>query len=127
MAQKFYELDIWLKGHELLMEIYEITSDFPSEEKFSLSSQIIRSANGIIAGIAESHGRYHYADKVRILYIARGELEETQSHLRVAFGRKYITREKLDFLDGEYEGLKMGINKYIQSLNNQKMQKEIKR
>lgn len=124
MAQKFYELDIWQKGYELLMEVYGIAGDFPSEEKFSLASQIIRSANGIIAGIAESHGRYHYADKVRILYIARGELEETQSHLRVAFGRKYITQEKFEFLDSEYEGLKMGINKCIQSINEQKIKKE---
>lgn len=120
MLQKFYELDIWQKGHELLMEVYDITGDFPPEEKFSLTSQVIRSANGIIAGIAESHGRYHYADKVRILYIARGELEKTQSHLRVAFSRKYIAQDKFNFLDSEYEGLKMGINKYIQSINKQK-------
>ena len=71
MAKKFYELDIWKKGHELLMKIYEVTAHFPSEERFSLISQILRSAIGIIANIAEAHGRFYYADKVRILYIAR--------------------------------------------------------
>lgn len=116
MAQKFCELNIWRKGHSLLMEVYEVTSYFPKEERFSLISQIIRSANSIIANIAEAHGRYYYADKIRVLYIARGELEETQSHLRVALGRKYINREVFDRLNEEYEGLARGVNKYINTL-----------
>jgi len=121
MAQQFYELDIWKKGYELSMEVYEITSQFPIEEKFALTSQSIRSANGIIANIAEAHGRYYYADKIRILYIAIGELEETQSHLRVALGRKYINKNKFDILDNEYEGLRVGINRYIQYLQKERM------
>lgn len=120
MAQKFYELNIWRKGYDLSMEIYEIATQFPSEEKFSLVSQITRSANGVIANIAEAHGRYYFADKVRMLYIARGEIQETQSHLRIALGMKYVDQKTFVFLDSGYEGLKIGINKYIQSLINQK-------
>jgi len=120
MAKKFYELDIWKKGHELLMKIYEVTAHFPSEERFSLISQILRSAIGIIANIAEAHGRFYYADKVRILYIARGELEETQSHLRIALARNYICEKDFNYLNDEYEGLNVGINKYINYLINRK-------
>lgn len=120
MAKQFFELDIWQKGHELLMEIYAITVSFPPEEKFSLVSQLIRSAISIIANIAEAHGRYYYADKIRVLYIARGELEETQSHLRIALARNYISQRDFNHLNKEYEGLSVGINKYINYLMDRK-------
>jgi len=106
-AHKFYELN-------------QVTESFPAVEKWVLTSQLIRSANSIIANIAESHGRYHFADKIRILYISRAELEETQSHLLVALGRKYILQEKFDLINNDYEGLKIGINCYINSLNKQR-------
>ncbi|PIP18118.1 MAG: four helix bundle protein, partial [Parcubacteria group bacterium CG23_combo_of_CG06-09_8_20_14_all_35_9] len=86
----------------------------------SLVPDTRRSANSVIANIAEAHGRYHFADKIRVLYISRGEVEETQSHLRVALGRNYISKDDFEYLDNEYEGLKIGINNYIQSISKQK-------
>ena len=55
MAKSFYDLNIWKKGHELLMRIYEVTAKYPSGEKFGLTSQTRNSANSVIANIAESH------------------------------------------------------------------------
>jgi len=112
----FNELKIWQKGYELLMEVYDSTDNFPKSEKYALTDQLRRSANSIIANIAESHGRYFYADKVRVLFQARGELLETRSHLRVAFGRKYIDKSRFEILDREYQGLAIGMNAYISSL-----------
>lgn len=120
MAGSFRDLHIWQKGYELLMMIYELTKKFPGEEKYNLTSQIRSSANAVIASIAEAHGRYHYADKVRVLYIGRGECEETQSHLSVAVGRGYINQKEFDETDSEYAGLGIGINRYIQSLMSSK-------
>lgn len=119
MARGFYELEIWKKGYSLLMDIYGITSTFPLEEKYSLCSQIKNSANSVIANIAESHGRYYFADKVRVLYTARGEVEEIRSHLRVALGIKYISEELFKKIDYEYKGLSRGISVYIKSLKEQ--------
>lgn len=116
MVGTFRDLEIWKKGYHLLMKIYELTSKFPSDEKYNLTSQIRSSANGVIANIAEAHGRYYYADKARVLYVSRGECEETQSHLSVALGRNYISDEEFQELDKEYEGLDKGINSYIQRL-----------
>src|SRR3990167_7700677 len=102
MAKSFNDLNIWKKGYELLMNIYEATARYPSEEKFGLTSQTRNSANSVIANIAEAHGRYYFADKIRVLYTSRGEVEETRSHLRVALGRKYLNQDKFGFLDKEY-------------------------
>lgn len=98
------------------MRVYRSTRGFPSEEKFGLTDQLRRSANSIIANIAESQGRYFLKDKVRVLYQARGELEETRSHILVAKELKYISQNDAAVLDGEYNGLGIGINSYIRSL-----------
>jgi four helix bundle protein len=116
MAKGFDELNIWKKGYELIMKIYEITATFPKEEKYGLTKQMRNAANSVISNIAEAHGRYYYADKARVLYTSRGECEETRSHLRVALGLKYITKKVFNYLDEEYEGLTKGISSYIRSL-----------
>ena len=112
----FHQLSIWRNGYDALMKVYDVTEKFPPEEKFSLTSQSTRSANSIIANIAESHGRFSYNDKIRVLYIARGEICETRSHLAVAFGRKYITREQFISLNNTYCQLSKDLNLYINSL-----------
>jgi len=116
MSVSFRGLKIWKKGFELLMKIYKVTRKFPKEERYALSDQLKRSANSVIANIAEAHGRYHFADKCRVLYQSRGECFETQNHLSVALGLGYLTQKEFDFLDREYEGLGAGINGYISSI-----------
>jgi len=113
----FHELSIWRDGYDILMKIYSMSEAFPSEERFALTSQLRRSANSIIANIAESHGRYAYKDKVRVLYIARGEIVETRSHLAVAFGRTYIDNIMFKELNSIYVTLTIDLNKYIKSLS----------
>jgi len=119
MKNSFRDLKIWQKGYELLIKIYQVTSKYPSEEKYGLATDTKRSANSIIANIAESHGRYYFKDKIRMLYISRGEIEELRSHLSVALGGKYLTKEGFEFLDKEYEGLGVGLNFYIRELEKQ--------
>lgn len=116
MAQGFRDLKIWQTGYELVLDIYKITKKYPSEEKFGLISQTRDSSNGVIASIAEAHGRYHYADKVRVLLVSRGECEETQSHLSVAEGVGYITNTEFQSLDVRYSNLVRSVSAYIRSL-----------
>jgi len=52
-AERLEQLEVWKKAHELVLKIYKITKDFPSEEKFGLVSQMRRAAVSIPANIAE--------------------------------------------------------------------------
>lgn len=122
--KKFYQLDVWQDGFELMKEIYEISSKYPDEEKYSLISQSRRSANSVIANTAEAHGRYHFKDKIRIYYIVRGEIEETQSHLWVAYSQKYIEKEKWLDLERRYEKVKIRVNNQINDWHSQDERKK---
>lgn len=116
----FYELDVWKEGYNLIMKVYSITELFPHTEQYAITSQIRRSGNSVIANIAEAYGRYSYQDKVRVLYIARGEIAETRSHLAVALGRKYISKETFTKMNIQYTTLAKKLNSYIKSIQSHK-------
>jgi len=53
----FRNLKIWQKSRIIVKEVFLITRELPSEEKFGLVSQILRSAYSIPSNIAEGSGR----------------------------------------------------------------------
>lgn len=118
--KKFFEKSMWKKAHELQKETFLLVKNFPKDEMFGLSSQLNRSANSILANIAESDGRFHFADKIRVLYIARGEIQETQSHLIVASSRGYISCNEATAMINHYEQVKKELNGQIKDFSNKK-------
>lgn len=116
----FRDLEVWKSGLTLLVEIYKISAKFPKSELFGLVDQIKRSSNSIIANIAESQGRFTFADRVRVLYQARGEVFEVRSHLSVAYELKYIDTIIFEKLDMEYEVLSKQISSFIGYLERRK-------
>ncbi len=108
--KKFYQTELWQEGYEIQKKVFELATLFPKEEKYGLTSQVNRSSNSVIANLAEEHGRFYFKDKVRVLYIVRCEIQETQSHLIVAVGRGYINDSDAIIIIKKYEKLKMMIN-----------------
>jgi len=80
----FEDLVVWKKSHELALEIYRITKDFPTEEKFGLVSQMRRSAASVPANIAEGFKRRGTRDKVNFYNISQGSLSELQYYIRLS-------------------------------------------
>ena len=66
----FEKLIVWQKAHSFSIAIYRITQDFPLEERYSLTSQIRRSAISISSNIAEGSSRNSKKDKARFIEIA---------------------------------------------------------
>ena len=64
---------------------------FPSRDPAGLRRQLCESANSVAANIAEGFGRGTRSEKQHRLRIARGSLEETQSHLKVSWKAGYLT------------------------------------
>lgn len=52
----YKQLKVWQDSIDLVTDIYNITKKLPSEEKYSLISQINRSAVSIPSNIAEGAG-----------------------------------------------------------------------
>lgn len=79
--QRFTDLTVWQKAHELVLFVYGATESFPERERFGITAQIRRSCASVAANIAEGFGRRTTGELLRALQIARGEIEETRYFL----------------------------------------------
>ena len=75
-AQRFEDLVVWQKSHQLALKVYRLTRSFPKEETYGLISQMRRAAVSVPANIAEGFKRRRRLDKARVMNVAQGSLEE---------------------------------------------------
>jgi four helix bundle protein len=118
----FTELEVWKQARKIRQAIAELVKNFPQEEKFRLTDQVIRSSRSIGNNLAEGHGRYHYQDNIRFCITARGSLAETLDHLLIALDEKYITVEAIHTFNAEYDCCLKLLNGYISYLKAKKME-----
>ena len=94
-ARSFKELIVWQKAQQFVLEMYRFTREFPTDERFGLSSQIRRAAVSVPANIAEGFPKRGSNDKVRFFNIAQGSLEEVHYYLILANDLGYGNSDKL--------------------------------
>lgn len=92
--QNFRKLQVWEKSHNLTLRIYRLTSKFPREEIYGLTSQIRRACASIPTNIAEGCGRESSADFARFLQIAIESASETEYLILLAHDLTYVTADQ---------------------------------
>lgn len=112
----FRKLSVWEKSHSLAVEIYQISSSFPQNEIYGITSQIRRACISIPANIAEGCGRNGEADFRRFLQIALGSASELEYHLLLAYDLKMLNEEKHQQLDNRVTEIKRMLTSLIQKL-----------
>lgn len=90
----FENLLVWQKSRVLAKEIYEITSTFPKEELFGMTSQMRRCSISIPSNLAEGSSRRTNKDKARFTEIAFGSGLELLNQLIIALDLNYIEESK---------------------------------
>lgn len=115
----FTDLEVWKKARILRNNINGLAQSFPSEEKYRLQDQIIRSSRSIGNNIAEGHGRFHYAEAAKFLINARGSAAETIDHLIIALDNKFIDEQQFDTFKQDCEECMKMINGYVNYLRKQ--------
>ncbi len=50
--REFRKLKVWEKAHKFVLEIYQVTKDFPKEEIFGITNQIRKASVSIPNNIA---------------------------------------------------------------------------
>ena len=116
----FEKLEVYQLAERLSDEIWRLIQTWPSFDKYSMGTQMTRSADSIGANIAEGVGRGTYQDNRRFNRIARGSLNETQHWLRRAFQRKLLTQKQIEILKPLVDELAPRLNAYIKSIGSPK-------
>jgi four helix bundle protein len=112
----FYDLNVWKESNRLSVEIYKTTENFPDNEKYGIINQLRRASSSVGANIAEGFGRFHYKDKIKFYYNARGSVCEVQNFLFLSQDLKYLTKKEARKIFLEYEQLNKMINSFVKAI-----------
>ena len=100
----FRDLEVYGRAFRAAMRIYEITKNFPPEEKYSLVDQIRRASRSVCSNLAEAWRKRKYSAVFRNkITDAMMEASETQCWLEFSQACGYIDKTVFDELDSEYE------------------------
>lgn len=115
----YKNLIVWQKGIVLVKQIYRLTQQFPSEEKFGLVSQMRRAVVSIPSNLAEGQTRRTTKDYVRFVSIAEGSLAELETQLIIAVELNLCTKSEAE----DCFALMLEIRKMLNALRRSLMNK----
>lgn len=113
----FKKYDIWQLSHLLTLEIYKLTTYFPKEEIYSLTSQIRRASSSVPTNISEGCGRNSDKEFNQFLNIALGSANETEYLLILSRDLQYLEIEIATNLLDKINTIKSKIYSLKQKLN----------
>ncbi len=118
MLKNYKELIVWQKSYELCLKTYRITTKFPNEERYGLTSQIRRSAVSIPSNIAEGYGRKTTLDYIRMLYISYSSVCELETQTLLAGDLGFIEKGELRTTKENIAEIERMLKALIKSLEN---------
>ncbi|NMA49024.1 MAG: four helix bundle protein [Tissierellia bacterium] len=112
----FRKIIAWEKAHDLALDIYKLTLNFPKEETYGIVSQIRRAVSSIPANIAEGYGRKTTRQYINFLSIANGSLCEANYFLILAHDLGYIDAKDYYRLTEQCQEIGKILNSTIKTL-----------
>jgi four helix bundle protein len=91
MVQNYRDLLVWQKAMHLAEDVFKITEQYPSSQRYVLAAQMQRCALSVPSNIAEGRSRHSEKDFIYHINIARGSLAELETQI--------LLSERLTFID----------------------------
>lgn len=88
-TRSYKNLVVWQKGIALAKLVYQLTKNFPSEEKFGLLAQMRRAAVSIPSNIAEGQARHTTGEFIQFISHAEGSVAELDTQLILSIELKF--------------------------------------
>lgn len=117
----YKKLEVWKKSHELYMFIKKnIATKFPKEERYEMTSQLLRASLSIPLNIVEGCGRYTDKDFAHFLDNSLGSTNEVDYCCFTASELNYILLEEynnLNKLVNEVRAMLISFIKFLRTEN----------
>jgi four helix bundle protein len=113
----YKDLIAWQRAMDLVVEIYELTRCFPTDERFGLTNQLRRAAVSVPSNIAEGQGRGITRDFQHFIGISNGSRQEVETQvllaLRLGFAGEHEVEgllQRIEELGRILSGLKASVS-----------------
>ena len=114
--QSFRKLIVWEKAHQLTLDIYSVSKDFPASEMYGLTSQLRRSCSSVPTNLAEGSGKLSDLDFRKYVSTAFGSAHEVEYLLLLSSELSYIQEQDYIKLNNQVEEVKRMLAGLINSL-----------
>ena len=121
-VKDFRKLLVWEKAHQLTLAIYRVTTGFPSQETYGLTSQMRRATSSIPSNIAEGCGRDGDAELSRFCTIARGSASELEYQILLSRDLKLMQADDYERLTQQVVEIKRMLTVLVQKLSTERPQ-----
>jgi four helix bundle protein len=95
-TRSYKDLVVWQKGIALAKLVYQLTKNFPSEEKFGLIAQMRRAAVSVPSNIVEGQARHTTGELIQFISHAEGSLAELDTQLILSIKLRFARAENAD-------------------------------
>ena len=104
LVKHFRELDAYQNALNLAMRVFDLTKQWPSEERFNLTDQIRRSSRSVCTNLAEAWRKRRYKPAfIAKLNDSETEAAETQVSAELAMRCRYWDGNTFREIDSGYE------------------------
>ena len=115
MVKKLNDLKVYRASLELSHRSWEIYSNLDNSLKYHIGNQFLNACDSVGANIAEGFGRFHYNDKIRFYYNARGSLFEVKHWIYLLHQRELIREDEYRTILSLTENIGKMLNSFIQN------------
>lgn len=118
METKYLSLDklnVYQLARELSRIAWKIYQQLSWQDKKIMGDQFIESTDSTGANTAEGYGRFHYLDKTKFYYNARGSLLESHHWFEVLDERNKVREQEKNNYLSCYQNLQPALNGLIMS------------
>ena len=119
MGKGLDELEVLGEAQRIADQVWARVITWNGLPREVVGLQLARAVDSVGANIAEALGQYHYADKIRFLYYARGSLFETRYWLGRARSRGLLPETEVLALDDRLSLVARQLNAFVRSLKAQ--------
>lgn len=114
--ERFEDLPVWQEAREIVRAVYQVTKEFPSNERYGLANQMQQTAILAMSNIAEGFERGTNEEFVSFLYTAKGSTGQVRSQTYAALDLWYISQTECDNIVQRCEALSNHLRKFIEHL-----------
>ena len=110
MTVKFEDLKVLQVAETAADGIWKIVVTWDRFAKETVGKQLTRAVDSVGANIAEGYGRYHFGEKLKFFYYARGSLFETKYWLNRVHARQLMPDNQVQQYVDALSGLALQLN-----------------
>lgn len=118
--QNYKDLFVWAKAHELVLNVYRLTVEYPTSEQFALTNQSRRAAVSIPANIAEGCGKHSQSDFANYLQTSLGSSNEVEYLTYLSHELGYMSTDSFKDVEAHINEIKAMLISLISKVRKKK-------